>query len=197
MGPLRGCSIGRIRIFAPPVPPVQRCFTPLAPIADMLADMSRSLWFAHAFWPRFYRTLAWFDPAIERVWRLTGLGNVVRVTVIGRRSRRPRSLFLGLLRVGGRRYLGHPDVGCAWTRNLDAAGFAAIEAHDGRRTRVAATLLPPGPERDAVIRATFRQHPFPGNVCYWLLRTNLRAMGRFYRLTEVASAEAAADAPRL
>ena len=42
-------------------------------------------------------------------------------------------MFLGLLRVGGRRYLGHPDRACAWTLNLDAAGGGELEARDGTR----------------------------------------------------------------
>jgi hypothetical protein len=149
----------------------------------MLGGMSRSTRIAHAFWPRWYRALSRLDPLIERVWRRAGIGNVVRVTIAGRRTGEPRAVFLGLLRVADRRYLGHPDVACAWTRNLEASGGCELEQHDGRLTTFAATLLAPGPERDAVIRATFHQHPFPGNVCYWLLRGNLRSAGRFYRLS--------------
>ncbi len=151
--------------------------------------MSRT---AHAFWPRWYRGLARADPLLGRVWRRFGIGNVVRVTVVGRRSGEPRSLYLGLLRVGDRSYLGHPDVACAWTNNLDAAGGGELEHHDGRRLRFDALLLPPGPEREAVIRATFRQHPFPGTVLYWLFRGNVRAVGRFYRLGPFEPIDAAA-----
>jgi hypothetical protein len=74
--------------------------------------------FAHAFWPRWYRALGGLDPLIETAWRRIGVGNVVRLVVVGRRTGEPRAVFLGLLRVGSRRYLGHPDVACAWTRNL-------------------------------------------------------------------------------
>jgi hypothetical protein len=136
-----------------------------------------------AFWPRWYRVLALFNPAIERVWRRFGIGNVVRVVVVGRRSGRPRAVFLGVLRVGGHRYLGHPDVACAWTRNLEAAGGGELEHHGGLRVPFTATLLEPGPERDGVIRATFHQHPFPGGPVYWLFRRHVGAVGRFYRLT--------------
>ncbi len=160
--------------------------------------MARSTRVAHAFWPRWYRWLARLDPVIGPIWRRTGIGNVVRVTIAGRRTGKPRTLFLGVLRVGDRSYLGHPDVACAWTRNLEAAGGGELETRDGGRTRFAATLLAPGPERDAAIRATFRQHPFPGNVCYWLLRGHLRESGRIYRLsmlphTGVAASGVAAD----
>ena len=144
---------------------------------------------AHAFWPRWYRMLGRLDPMIERAWRRRGIGNVVRVVIIGRRSHQPRAVFLGLLRVAEERYLGHPDVACAWTRNLDAAGEGKLERRDGSHEPFTATLLPPGPERDAVIRATFTQHPFPGGPLYWLFRGNLRANGRFYRLSALAPSE--------
>ena len=143
---------------------------------------------AHAFWPRWYRGLARLDPLIERAWRRFGVGNVVRVVVIGRRSGEPRAVFLGLLSVGSRTYVGHPDVACAWTRNLDAAGRVELVHPDGRRERFRATLLDPGPEREAVIRATFRQHPFPGTLLYRLFRANVRAAGCFYRLSPAAPA---------
>ncbi len=138
---------------------------------------------AHAFWPRWYRTIGAVGPLTERAWRHFGIGNVVRVVLVGRRSGQERPILLGLLRVGGHRYLGHPDRACAWTHNLEAAGGGELEARDGRRERFAATLLEPGPERDAVIRATFHQHPFPGGPLYWLFRGNLREHGRFYRLS--------------
>ncbi len=138
---------------------------------------------ASRLWPRVYRVLARADPAIELVWRRFGLGNVVRAEFPGRRTGLPRPVFLGVLRVGGQVYLGHPDVHCAWTLNLEAADGGELELRDGRRRRFAATLLRRGPERDAVIRATFRQHPFPGGLAYWLARRHVREVGRFYRLT--------------
>lgn len=143
---------------------------------------------AHAFWPRWYRSLVWLDPLISRIWRRFGLGNTVQVVIRGRRTGRPRSVYLGLLRVGDRRYLGHPDVACAWTLNLDAATEGEIRHHDGRRERFRAVPLDPGPEREAAIRATFRQHPFPGTVLYWLSRRHVRTVGRFYRLEPPAAA---------
>lgn len=140
---------------------------------------------AHRFWPRWYRLLARFEPAIAWVWRRVGIGNVVLVELPGRRSGQPRPVFLGLLRVGGSWYLGHPDEPTAWTRNLEAAEGGELEWHDGRRTAFRARLLPPGAEREAAIRATFRQHPFPGNVLYWLLRDHVRRAGTFFRIDPV------------
>jgi hypothetical protein len=136
----------------------------------------------HAFWPRWYRLLRVIEPLILPIWRRVGIGNVVRLVVLGRRTGSERRVLLGVLSVAGRRYLGHPDVACPWTANLEAAGEGALEGRDGRLQPFRAVPLEPGVERDAVIRATFRQHPFPGNVCYWLSRGHIRRVGRFYRL---------------
>ncbi|HEY5630466.1 MAG TPA: hypothetical protein VIR16_13250 [Candidatus Limnocylindrales bacterium] len=138
---------------------------------------------AHAFWPRWYRALGRLDRPMAWAWRSFGIGNVVRVVLVGWRSGTERPVFLGLLRVGDRLYLGHPDRACAWTRNLEAAGGGELEDRNGGRERLTAVLLEPGPERDAVIRATFHQHPFPGGPLYWLFRANVWQQGRFYRIT--------------
>jgi hypothetical protein len=137
---------------------------------------------AHAFWPRWYRLIRWFEPLMAPVWRRGLLGNTVRVVVAGRRSGAQRTVYLGVLRVAAGRYLGHPDGECAWTRNLEAAGGGRIVHRDGRSESFRGARLGPGPERDAVIRATFRQHPFPATVFYWLSRRHLAAVGRFYRI---------------
>ena len=137
---------------------------------------------ASRFWPLWYRLLARANPLIEWAWRRVGVGNTVRAVFPGRRTGLPRPVFLGLLRVGEGAYLGHPDVACAWTLNMEAAGGGELERRDGRRLRFSAELLEDGPEREAVIRATFRQHPFPGDLLYWLSRRHIRSVGRFYRL---------------
>lgn len=82
----------------------------------------------------------------------------------------------------GRRYLGHPSGDTAWTLNLRAAEGATIESARIFRTRVRAVLLGPGPERDAAVRASFRQHPFPGNATYRLAGRHVAATGVFFRL---------------
>ena len=62
--------------------------------------------------------------------------------------------------------------------------------HDGIRQRFRASPLPAGDEREAVIRLTFRQHPFPGMLLYWLSRDHVRATGRYYRLLDAATGTA-------
>lgn len=149
--------------------------------------MANSRW--HAFFPRFYAALRLADPAISRWWSRFGVGNTVILEVRGRRSGRPRRVFLGLLRAGDSAYLGHPDGTCAWTLNLDATGRGRVLRHDRPPADVQLVKLGHGPERDAVVRATFRQHPFPGNVIYWLARHHVRATGTFYRVEEAAPGE--------
>lgn len=106
----------------------------------------------------------------------------MEVEIVGRRSGQVRPVLLGLLVVDGRWYVGHPVGETAWTHNLDAAGEAVVVLPRRRRVSVRSIPLERGPERDAAIRATFRQHPFPGNLMYWLSRRNLAAVGRYYRL---------------
>ena len=146
------------------------------------------------FFPRFYRTLARLDPLIGLWWRLCGMGNIVELTVPGRSSGKPRRLFLGLLTIDGRRYLGHPNGETGWTRNLDAAGGGILQLHVGPPARFVIVPLPEGTERDEVIGVTWHQHVFPGNLIYWLARRHIRAVGRYYRL-EPAPYEAAATGP--
>jgi hypothetical protein len=134
------------------------------------------------FFPRWYRLLRLVEPLLRRWLRRRTIGDTVELAVAGRRTGLERSVLVGLLELGGRSYVGHPTSTCAWTANLDAAAACTITAPGRAPTRHRVVPLAPGPERDAVIRATFRQHPFPGDVIYWLARGHIRATGRFYRL---------------
>jgi hypothetical protein len=128
-----------------------------------------------------YRILALIDPLVRAVWRRFGIGNTLELEVARRDGRGARSRLLGLLHVGDRLYLGHPNGQVGWTRDLAAAGGGVLRWREGTQLAVRATLLPPGEERDAAIRATWH-HPFPGNVMYRLGRAHIRRVGVFFRI---------------
>ena len=81
-----------------------------------------------------YRILGWLDRPLCLVWLGYGLGNVVQVTIAGRRTGRPRRILLGLLATDGGWYLGHPNGPAQWTRNLDAAGGRLLLNWPGQRS---------------------------------------------------------------
>ncbi len=139
------------------------------------------------FFPRWYRLIRFAEPLLRRWLERFSLGDTVLLTVPGRRTGLPRTVPLGLLIVGGRWYVGHPAGAAAWTANLDGASAADVALTRRPPVTVRATPIQAGSERDRVIRATFRQHPFPGNVIYWLARDHIRAVGRFYRLERLGA----------
>jgi hypothetical protein len=137
------------------------------------------------FWRRAfsvqYSMLAVVDPLVRAFWRRFGLGNTLELHVVRRDGRGERSRLVGLLRTRSGWYVGHPNGHAGWTRDLEATSEAELRWHDGRHVRVRAERLPAGPERDRAIRATV-QHPFPGNVVYWLGRRHVRDAGVFFRV---------------
>ncbi len=133
-----------------------------------------------------YRILGWLDPPLRAAHHAYGIGNLVELTVPGRRSGRQITTLLGLLRTNGQIYLGHPNGDCAWTRNLEAAGEGKLAMRGLTPVEVRAVRLPPGPERTAVIRST-GQHPFPGNAIYRLGRRHVLAAGTYFRLEPIIS----------
>jgi len=149
-----------------------------------------------AWWRGWYRALRLVGSPLGRLAAQPGFGNLVLLRVVGRRSGRERSLPLGLLTVGGRRYLGHPSGDTAWTLNLRAAESATIESARIIRTRVRPVLLGPGPERDGAVRASFRQHPFPGNAIYRLAGRHVAATGVFFRLEPADEPPTGLERPR-
>ena len=137
----------------------------------------------------FYRLIRAADPLARAWWRRFGLANVVELRLRGRRTGRERSILLGLLIAEGRWYLGHPNGAVAWTLNLDASDGQATLVRPGLPPlAVVAYPLPPGPERERAILATW-QHPFPGNLLYRLGRRHILAVGRFYRVAPSALTE--------
>jgi hypothetical protein len=129
-----------------------------------------------------YATLRVLDPLIRWMWFSVGIGITSRLTVRGRRSGRERSVLIGLLRVGGAWYVGHPNGEVGWTANLREVGRATIAQRPEAPFQVTAAALGPGSERDAVIRATAEQQPFPGNLIYRAARRHILSEGRYFRL---------------
>ena len=79
----------------------------------------------------------------------------------------------------------------AWTRDIEASGWVdidppALPGADGARHRV--ERVPLGPERDAVIRSTAVQQPFPADLLYGAAQRHIAAVGVYVRLIPVAAA---------
>lgn len=138
---------------------------------------------ASGAWRRYlrvqYRLIRLLDPLIRAWWRGYGLGNVVELRLIGRRTGRPRRVLLGLLRDGDQWFLGHPNGDVPWTLNLEAAGQAELSLSWPGAFPIRAMRLPAGDLRDRAILAT-GQHVFPGNVVYRLARRHIRAVGTYF-----------------
>jgi hypothetical protein len=134
-----------------------------------------------------YHVLRWLEPLLRRWWRLglPPLGRSVVLAMPGRRSGDLRTVLVTLLVVDGTTYVGHPNGDTAWTRNLEAAGDVGVEDDAGALARRRAVRLRAGPERDAVIRATWSQQPFPGSLIYSLARRHVSAVGVYFRLESV------------
>ena len=129
-----------------------------------------------------YALIRVLDPLFRWTWFSVGIGITSKLTVRGRRTGRDRSVLVGLLRVGDHWYVGHPNGEVAWTANLRGAGWARIAPRPETVLEVAAVPLGSGPERDAVIRATSEQQPFPANVLYRCARRHILSEGRYFRL---------------
>ena len=129
-----------------------------------------------------YAILRLLDPLLRWTWFSVGIGITSKLTVRGRRSGRERSVLLGLLRVNGAWYVGHPNGEVAWTANLRDAGRARLVPRPEAPVDVIAVPLANGPERDAVILATAEQQPFPGNLLYRAARGHILSVGRYFRL---------------
>jgi len=102
----------------------------------------------------------------------------------GRRTGRERRMLLGLFEVDGAWYAGHPNGTAQWIRNLEAAGSCTVIRRDGVPVAVRAVEVAPGPERDAVIRATASQ-PAPAGAVYRAAQRHIRAVGRYFRLEPI------------
>ena len=142
--------------------------------------MRRLFW--RLFFPFFYLVLRVADPFLVRWTARRGLGNTVELAVIGRRSGIVRTVLVGLLSVGETHYLGHANGRAKWTHNLVAAGRGELRVDGGAPLPFSIVPVPAGPERDAVVAAAGRQHPFPADLAYRVAARQIRAEGRFFRL---------------
>jgi hypothetical protein len=140
-----------------------------------------------------YRILALIDPLVRNVWRRSGIGNVVELEVARRNGVGSRIRLVGVLHANRESYIGHPNGDVGWTRDLEAAGSGIIRYHNGTTWRFTARRVPPGDERESVVRST-GQHPFPGNLVYLLGRRQVRAVGVYFRLTDT---DRASRAPKI
>lgn len=136
-------------------------------------------------WRAGYLLLRILDPLLRAAWQLGGLGITAMLTVPGRRTRRRRSVLVGLLRVADRWYVGHPNGEVDWTRNLAAAGEATIQPWARSPVGVRPVRLLPGSERSEVIRATAEQQPFPASLLYRAARRHVLAVGVYFRLEPI------------
>jgi hypothetical protein len=135
-----------------------------------------------------YRFLRLMDPMIRasRARGAPGTDGLVDLKVAGRQSGRPRMTLLTLLSVGEEQYVGHPNGDTQWTRNVEEAGVVDIDPPGVYGGTFSAVRLPPGPERDAVIKATRTQQPFPANVVYRAAFRHIAAVGVYFRLVPMA-----------
>ena len=137
-------------------------------------------------WSRAFRIFYWvigrLDPMIRPLSNRVPIGNLAELAVTGWRSGRRRVVLIGLLRVDGVWYVGHPNGRADWTRNLDAARAATIRFSGHEPHSIRAELLPKGEERRRVIEITWHQQLFPGSILYWLARRHILAVGRYYRI---------------
>jgi hypothetical protein len=129
-----------------------------------------------------YAFLRLIDPLMRWTWFSIGLGITSELSVRGRFSGRERSVLVGLLRVNGAWYVGHPNGEVGWTANLREARVARLAPRPESPIEVIATPLPHGAERDRVIAATSEQQPFPGNLLYGAARRHILSEGRYFRL---------------
>ena len=138
-----------------------------------------------------YSLLRVLDPLFRGAWAAGGLGITSRLTVRGRMTGRERSVLVGLIQVDGHWYVGHPNGEVEWTANLRSAGRGRIAPRSDLRLAFRARPLGDGAERDAVIRATAHQQPFPANLLYRAARRHILREGRYFRLEAPTSARTA------
>jgi hypothetical protein len=109
-------------------------------------------------------------------------GHIVELALVGRRTGRPRTVLVTLIRVGEGWYVGHPNGETAWLANLAAADSVQMTILGLPPLRVRSVPLRLGPERVAVIEATARQQPILARSLYRVSRRHILRAGVYHRL---------------
>ena len=107
---------------------------------------------------------------------------ILELALVGRRSGRPRTVLVTLIRLGGNWYVGHPNGEAGWLANLDSAGAVWATVLGQAPVRVQSVPLALGPERTAVIRETARQQPFLARTLYRAAQGHILRAGVYHRL---------------
>ena len=146
----------------------------------------------------FYRIIRLVAPLVRSAVAngLPGVNGIVEIRFVGRRSGKPRRTLVTLLSHDGAWYIGHPNGAAEWILNAEAAGWVDVEPAGVHGARHAVHRLPDGPERDAVIRETVRQQPFPANLLYRAALRHIAAVGVYDRLDPIAAGDSATMPPR-
>lgn len=107
---------------------------------------------------------------------------IVELSLVGRRTGRPRPVLLTLLVLDGRWYVGHPNGQAGWLSNLEAVDSVMLTIPRRPSVRVRSIPLGLGPERELVIRATSRLQPIPIRPIYRASRGHILRAGIYHRL---------------
>jgi deazaflavin-dependent oxidoreductase (nitroreductase family) len=131
-------------------------------------------------------------PVVRQVRKRFGYGPIEELVVRGRKTGTDRHFFVVVARTDDGWIVGHPNGDRAqWVRNLEAAGEATVIDRHGASTPVRATLLPPGPERDAAIAEQARQQVAGPRQLYTMARPHIREVGWIFRLDPIEPTAAA------
>ena len=129
--------------------------------------------------------------ALMRAFRglpLPSTSEIVELRLVGRKTGRRRDVLVGMSRIDGRMYVGHPNGPTAWLANLAAADVATLQVKHQPPVQVRSVPLGLGPEREAAIRATGSQEWLVIRPFYWASRRHILRAGVYHRLDVITGA---------
>lgn len=126
---------------------------------------------------------------------LPSTSEIVELRLVGRKTGKRRDVLVGMSRIDGRMYVGHPNGPTAWLANLAAADAATLRIKHQPPVRVRSVPLGLGPERDAAIRATGKQEWLVVRPFYWASTGHILRAGVYHRLDVIAEAPVGVDPP--